>query len=331
MKLLYLSCHAILEYDELKLFEELGIEYFSLGSYLDPRNPVDAIRPALNSIRNEKWYNQAPDRNSIPKEFFDDFDVIIVMHVPEWIENNWENMKHKRVIWRTIGQSVSDIERRMKKYVNEGLQIVRYSPREFAIPDNAGCTQLIRFYKDENDFGGWNGLNNEVVTFCQNMKNRGEFCAYEPYLKVTAGLNAKVYGTTNDNLGSDINGGFLTYAGLKQKMRDASVYFYVGTQPASYTLNLLEAMMTGVPIVAVGDAIGNSMHIAGDTYEVPDIIQNGVNGYCSDSIEELREKIQFLLKNRELAKHIGQCGRETAIKLFGKQVVKQAWKDFLGV
>jgi hypothetical protein len=35
-------------------------------------------------------------------------------------------------------------------------------------------------------------------------------------------------------------------------LRQASVYLYTGTVPASYTLGLIEALMVGVPIVSIG-------------------------------------------------------------------------------
>ena len=105
MRILYMSCHAILEYDELRLLEELKADYFSLGSYVMPWQPVDQIRPPLRHNPDSWLSANAPDRNNIPQEFIDKFDIIIVMHVPEWIINNWDKFKGKRVIWRTIGQS----------------------------------------------------------------------------------------------------------------------------------------------------------------------------------------------------------------------------------
>ena len=334
MKLLYLSCHSILEYDECRLFEELGIDYFSLGSYVVPTAPVDGIRPALNSHPENWLIGSPPPRDNIPQEFIDQFDVIVVMHVPEWIEQNWEKFKHKRVIWRTIGQSSPRIEERMAKYKAEGLEIVRYSPREANLEPTAGCDKIIRFYKDEAEFGDWNGAGNEVITFAQDMKHRGEFCNYDAFVEIAKGFNGHVYGPKNENSG-ELNGGFLTYPDMRQKMRDGRVYIYTGTQPASYVLNLMEAMMTGIPVVAIGPIHANSLNnrngINGDLYEVQDIIQNGVNGFISDDIEELRVRVQQLLNSQDLARRIGEMGRQKAIELFGKNVIKLKWKEFLNI
>src|SRR6185295_569772 len=58
-------------------------------------------------------------------------DAIIVHHFPrEWIGGQWDRIKHKRVIWRTCGQSDPRLEMDMAPYAAEGMQIVRYSPAE---------------------------------------------------------------------------------------------------------------------------------------------------------------------------------------------------------
>lgn len=326
MKLLYLSCHAILEYDECKLFEELGIDWFSLGSYIRPDEPVDPIRPAIKRVADPELLSIAPDRDNIPKSFIDKFDVVVVMHLPQWIENNWEAMKHKTVIWRTIGQSSPEIEQRLWKYRQEGLKIIRYSPMEHEIPGNIGADAVIRFYKDPEEFGMWNGVSKEVITFAQNMQNRAEYCNFEAFKQIAEQYqNMHVFGPNNEVSGR-LGGGFMTYEKMKQKMRDARVYFYTGTQPASYTLNFIEAMMTGIPMVCLGAKYGNSLNIAGNVYEIPEIIANASNGFYSDNLSDLKDKIDFLLQHHDTARAIGEHGRQTAIKLFGKDTIRKLWK-----
>lgn len=331
MKLLYLSAHAILEYDELKLFEELGIDYFSMGSYIDPQKPIDGIRPALSKEVDKDLLDSAPPRDKMTKEFIDKFDVILIMHVPEWVTSNWELFKGKRVIWRSIGQSTPKVEAKLQECRQDGLEVVRYSPAEMSIENSIGGDAVIRFYKDPNEFHGYNGVDKKVITFSQDMKHRAEFCNYDAFLEITKNLPARIYGPKNDNAG-ELNGGFLTYPEMKQKMRDSRVYLYTGTQPASYTLNFIEAFMTGIPIVALGPKYANSMVIAGPhTYEIPDFIQNGVNGFISNDLEELRGWVKEMLSNRRAAARIGEMGRQTAIELFGKDKVRDEWAQFLKI
>lgn len=328
MRILYLSCHSILEYDELSILERLGIDYFSLGSYIQPQSPVDPIRPALTRQVDQSILRIAPDRSAMPKSFVDLFDTIIVMHVPEWIEANWQNIKHKRVIWRTIGQSTPAIELRMQQYVKEGLQIVRYSPRERNLANFAGETALIRFTKDPNEFSGYTGESPQAICISQNMKHRGEFCNYEAFEKIAQGLNVKLYGTSNESSG-DLSGGFLTYEKMKQLLQTSRAFIYTGTQPASYTLSFIEAMMTGIPVIAIGAKLANSLHISGEMYEIEDMIDDGYNGYISDDVQYLRSKVETLALNPSLARTIGARGRQTAISLFGMDQITEQWGQFL--
>lgn len=334
MKLLYLSVHAILEYDECKLFEELGVDWFALGSYIIPRTPVDSIRPPINRAANADLLKIAPMRDAMPKSFVDQFDTVVVMHGDtaegNWIEQNWENMKHKRVIWRTIGQSNPRLETKMQQFRDQGMQIVRMSEREANIPNFAGADDVIHFYKDPEEFGGYTGKDKEAITFAQNMIQRGENCHFDLFEKITQGFNSHVYGPKNENAGA-LNGGFLTYEEMRQKMSDSRVYIYTGTQPSCYVLNFIEAWMTGIPIVAIGPEHGNSLNLLPDIYQIPEFISTGVNGICSDSIEFLRQAVGKLMSDHDLAKQVGQQGREKAIALFGKEVIKSKWKKFLSI
>ena len=86
--------------------------------------------------------------------------------------------------------------------------------------------------------------------------------------------------------------------------------------------------MTGIPVVAVGKQLRSMSPYDWENYEVPDIISNGVNGYVSDNIDELRNYIKMLLDDGELARRIGEAGRKTAIELFGKKQRMVEWGDF---
>jgi hypothetical protein len=188
MKILYLSCHETLEFDEVKLFHNLGYEIFSPGAYVSNENKGDnGLRPAIPGLKDnrdtlDKWHKLAQSmpgkdpKYALSREFVDEFDIVIVMHIPEWIENNWEVMKHKRVIWRTIGQSVESTEARLRTYKEQGMEIVRYSPKEVNIPGFIGQDGLIRFYKDPEEYKDWTGETEQIVTFAQAMRKRDAAC-----------------------------------------------------------------------------------------------------------------------------------------------------------
>lgn len=337
MKILYVSCHEILEFDELTLFKELGYEFFSpMGAYYTLSG--GALRPRLENPTHPKQFEEIctkllvndpfgeATRANLPQEMIDWADVVIFMHKPEWVRSNWGKVRHKKVVLRTIGQMVPAQERDMKPLVDQGLKILRYSPAERRIPDFAGEAGLIRFYKDPEEFKGWTGEIEKVLTFNQSIKQRGDHCHYEDYEKVTKDLPRSLYGPGNEVL--PYSPGALTYDQQKEALRQHRVYMYTHTEPASYTLNFIEALMTGIPTVSFGPFIADQIYTT-HAYEIPEIIQHGVNGFVSDVESTLQESLNFMLKNPEAAKQIGEAGRRTAIELFGKETIKEQWREFL--
>lgn len=332
MKIHYLSCHSILEYDELKLFTELGYDVFSNGAYLDPKGHISLPRPGVpDAIMWQDMARLAVDnpKTNLPPEMIEPFDVIMVMHTPDVIVNNWERIKHKRVIWRTIGQSTPAIEHKLAPYRKEGLQIVRYSPKEQSLRDYIGSDALIRFYKDPGEFCGWVGDSDEVVNFTQSLKGRRDFVHYDEIMGSIIGFNSKVYGTGNDDLGK-INGGEVSFKKQLEILKRARVYVYGGTWPASYTLSIIEAMMLGIPVVAIGKQLAHVGKFEDiNFYEVDEFIEDGVNGMVCNSVQAMRETIKLLLNDYDLAKKISAEGRKTAIKLFGKRKIADQWREFM--
>lgn len=315
----------------------MGHEVFSFGSYINPKSPHDPKRPPIDAPVNEYLMSVAIQcsQENLHEKLIDWADVIIIMHRPDWVLSNWEKIKNKRVILRTIGQNIPQTETQLHIPRAQGLQIVRYSPKERSIGGYVGEDALIRFYKDPDEFKGYTGVLPKVLTVAQSMKERNQFCGYEIFREVTEGYPRNLYGTQSKNpdltpMDDPLWCGQLSFEDLKKAYRENRVYFYTGTYPASYTLNFIEAFMTGIPIVAIGKMLADiKLFPDTDTYEVHEIIENGVNGYVSDSIEDLRSYIDFLLQNPEKAKEIGKKGREKAIELFGKENVKKQWEAFL--
>jgi glycosyltransferase involved in cell wall biosynthesis len=340
-KILYMSCHEVLEFEEVSLFSELGYEVFSPGAYVCNENKGDQdLRPSIPGLKYnpdivEKWHQDIAlkhpgedGKDHLTKEFVDEFDMVVVMHLPRWISRNWEAIKHKRVIWRTIGQSIASTEAQLRQYRNEGMEIVRYSPREVYIPGFIGQDAMIRFYKDPEQFKDWNGQKKQVINFSQDMINRNEACNFTFFEQVTSPFPRRLFGTGSEKL--SWGAGKITYQQLQQEMRDNRCYFYTGTHPASYTLNFMEALMTGIPMVAIGPQHGNASYFPGHPlYEIPDLIENNLNGFISDDINELRAYINLLLTNDDLAKDISIEGRKIAIEHFGKEMIGLAWKEYL--
>lgn len=321
----------------------MGHMVFSLGGYTEP-SQNNSHRPAIPGLINDPkimdMYHKIAGahpgedvKDYLTKEFVDNFDVVIVMHNPRWIENNWEVMKHKSVILRTIGQSNKDIERILKRYRTEGMKVVRCSPKEQFIPNYIGMDAVIRFYKDPEEYQGYVGSIPRIVNVSQSMfgsdkvPSRGDHMAKHIFDKVVSGFDWRIFGPDNDEA-KEHNGGLLSFEDLKSMLRMNRVYLYTGTRPAMYTLAFIEAFMTGIPVVSIGNVEGNAIYDQ-KTFELPEIIgENGIAGFWSDTPEDLRTYCRLLLEDSELARRVGAAGRQRAIEYFGKDKIKQDWKNF---
>ena len=329
MKIHYLSCHSILEYDEVQLLTDLGHEVFSNGSYLDPRGHITLPRPGINGAR---YYEEYADlasntaKTNLPNELIEPFDCLIVMHSPDVIINNWNKIKHKKVIWRTIGQSTEAVEASLKPMRDEGLKIMRYSPKERNISNYIGEDALIRFYKDENEYKDWNGESNRVVSFAQSLKGRRSHCHYDEIFSVIEKFDGVVYGPGNDDLGR-YNGGSISYRSQIKEMQNSRALIYGGTAPASYTLSFIEALMVGLPIVGINRNMANIIYNF-DFYEVDEILSS-IDGIICENLEEMISKTNDLINDSAYAKEISNKQRTLAIELFGKEKIMKQWKDFL--
>jgi glycosyltransferase involved in cell wall biosynthesis len=336
MKIFYMSCHSVHEYDEVRMFNKLGHQVFSPSAYMNPQNE-DHLRPGIEGlvydpIDVEKFHKLAlpgtDNKDNLTTDFLKPFDVIFVMSLADrWIVKQWDIIKDKIVIWRTNGQSNSVQELKMKslkeKYPN--LKIARYSPTERTMTNYAGEDCMIRFGKRPDEYCDWNGKNKRVMSLCQNMIGRSRDCSWGVFEQIAKTFPTTLYGMSNEDNEFWIGRKLLT-SELIQAMQDNLVYFYTGTKPANYTLNFIEAWMTGIPVVAVGPKIGNA--IGYNTYEIQNLIKNGINGFVSDNIEELKSCVSLLLNNYDLCKQIGKNGRISAIKHFNEYDKEIEWKKF---
>lgn len=332
--ILYLSSHSILEYDEIKLFQELGHTVYSLhGAYSHGQG--DGKRPSLPMNAPTHLHDVAMQcsRENIHPEIIAWADIIFCMHRVDWLNDNWDKMEGKKVVLRTIGQNTDSNERDIAPLRSKGLRIVRMSPTEETIVNYQGKDALIRFYKDPDEFFGYTGSVNRVVNVSQAMygndtvHSRGDHMNIEVFKKVMEGFDWKIYGSDNEGAG-DHFGGQLSYDDMKNMFKFNGVYFYVGTQPSPYSLAFIEPFMTGIPIVSIGSNLATSVYPQQKTWEIPSIIENGVSGYVSDNIVDLRNAIMKLLNDKEHAMTISRNAVVRAKQFFGKDTIKNQWAEF---
>lgn len=351
MKLLYFGAfHGTLEFETLSLFEDMGIEYFCTGLYLDPQKPNEesAKRAPLKTVVDPKLLAEFKKLNPnyriyhsihVSKEFVDNFDVVLIDHccpAPQWLWENWEAVKHKPVIWRTYTQQNRQVEQAASHFRKQGLKIVRLSPKDRTIPNYAGDDAIIRSWMDIEAYKDWTGSANDVVTFNNFFSKRRNESNTDIYMRIRSKFGNKFHLFGGYNEDCPINEGYLSWDEQRQKYREAGVYFALGSKPASLTYNFMEALLTGTPVVTWGRKLGNHTGIPdfSDTYEVPDLFESGKHCFYSDDERELTLFIDLLLNNSKIAKEISDNARKKAIEIWDKKKVMQDWanffKDFCG-
>ena len=80
-----------------------------------------------------------------------------------------------------------------------------------------------------------------------------------------------------------------------------------------YNLSTLEAMAAGMPVVSLANRTSP--------------LTDGVDGFTSDDPEVLRGRLQELLNDRDLARAIGERGRETVAKKFPIERFAENWRE----
>ena len=221
MNILYTSVHAILEDDEVRLFQGLGHNVFLLG--VNNRHKQNqSYRPSLDLNATENHlcdiyeglggkYSAASSADEfLPLDFVGHFSLSIIMHDPMIILNHWHKLYHRPVLWRTIGQGVDHYEIHLKVVRDQNLRIVRYSEMEKDLPDGLGEDAIIRFSKDPKYYKGWSGTGKYILTFSNSYEDRYpiEYAAYE---KITQDLPSVLGGSGNGYAPGAI--GFVQFSG----------------------------------------------------------------------------------------------------------------------
>jgi hypothetical protein len=347
-RILLCLSHSIEEYDQLRLLTDLGHEVVSIGAYINPATPHVNIRPpldiphypevqaAVDSLGTADNLGAAQER--IPDGILDwlgDDGIIIYHHYLERLVGQWPRIRDwmqgnggRRVIWRTVGQSVAGNEEMMRPLRRDGLERVAYSPKEQNIPGYIGHDALIRFYKDPEEWKGWTGDDAVVLNFTQHLAQREPYTNYGFWEVTTKGLPRIAAGPGSEVIGGP---GSLSTDEMQGVLAAARVYLYTGTQPASYTLGLIEAMMTGIPVVSINPGwmrVFPYGHLLFEGHELATYTAQGA--WPEDHVASARSTVRDLLNDHDLAQHASAITRQRAIDLFGRVAITEQWGAFLG-
>jgi glycosyltransferase involved in cell wall biosynthesis len=336
--------HEIEEFDQVSLLSGLGYDVFSIGAYEDPHHH-EGLRPALPQAPDHPELRAACQRQrekmndawgepgvlfdwakvNLPDEVIDWMDVFIVHEAEHtFIPHQWDRIKHKRVVWRSVGQTVEHNENVMRPYRAEGLQRVAYSPREANIPGYTGHDALIRFYADPDVWTGWTGTERVVINITQHLYQRDPYTnwlAWDSAKRAVPSVPFLALGPGSEEIGGP---GALSYDDMRRWLRRARAYFYTGTQPAPYTLGLVEAMMTGIPTFSIDGCFMRVFPYGHELFEADQLVTRHPGNEAYGSF------FPMLMEDNGVAEAISAETRARAIELFGKETIGAQWRAFLG-
>jgi len=163
---------------------------------------------------------------------------------------------------------------------------------------------------DADTFRSYNiPRSNEILTVANDFVNRDYCLNYKGWKRVTDGLNTKLVGDT-----SGLSVAAASTAELVMDYNTCGIYFNSSTLSPIPT-SLLEAMSCGCAIVSTA------------TCMIPEVIENGHNGFISNDENELKEYIKLLLSDSEKRKAIGTAARNTILEKFSEEKFVQKWNE----
>jgi hypothetical protein len=160
---------------------------------------------------------------------------------------------------------------------------------------------------DPGHYFGWTGEKPMLLTVIHSWQQRGWH--YHQYREATAGL--PTYHVDHLDPGQPIT----TYEELLKLYRCARVYLHDGER--EYTIALIEALMTGMPIV---------------TLDLPGIaryVEHGVNGFVGRNVGEIRRYSQILLEDVSLAQTFGAASRRKALEHHHEAQWRARWRKIV--
>jgi hypothetical protein len=182
-----------------------------------------------------------------------------------------------------------------------GLLLVHCTPFNALMWDSGRTpTRIIEHGVMPQDLPAERGALARGLVVINNLPQRGRRLGADVYAQVRARLPLDLVG-----MGAEVPGllGEVEHWRMPQFMASYRFLF----NPIRYTslgLAVLEAMMVGLPVVALA------------TTEMVTVIESGRNGYVDTRIERLVEAMQRLLRDPGLARELGTRARACAMERF---------------
>ena len=163
---------------------------------------------------------------------------------------------------------------------------------------------------DLNLYGNYSGKDASILRVGNMLKERDLTMGFSASETISAGFSLVTLGDNPTLADSHMSEGL---DDLLENYRTNRLYLNttVDEFEDGYNLAMLEAMATGMPVITTANKTSP--------------IQDGFNGYISDDIQSLRNSVQILLNNAELARKMGERARQTVELKFSMENFLESW------
>jgi Glycosyl transferases group 1 len=281
--------------------------------------PVKAGRPEGYGGRGATF--DLPDTlREVPAEQVRDLDLdVVVLQSPKNLREDVPELlspEQRRLPTIYLEHNVprSDAVNTRHPFADEPGLLVHVTAFNRLMWDNGHCpTRVIEHSVALDSRIVYDGTIPRGISVVNGMQGRPRIAGYDLFLQGRSrvpldavGMGTEAFGGLGDVPYRDLHRLTARYRFLFSPMRYTSL-----------PLAVVEAMSIGIPVVALG------------TTALPEVIQDGVNGYVSTDLETLVDRMKALIADPDLARTLGQRARETARERFGMDRFRGDWDDAL--
>lgn len=203
--------------------------------------------------------------------------------------------------------SKDQFEQMRKMIGNTNVFISEYSKNAWGIDYN---TRVVHHGLDTDVFNNNNVEKQDHILTVANDFIKRDYCLnYSGWERITKDLPTKLVGDT-----SGLSEPAKSTEDLVNAYNECGVYLNTSTL-SPIPMSLLEAMSCGCAVVSTA------------TCMIPEIIDNGVNGFISNDETELRSYLFKLLEDKELRATIGNNARQTIENKFSLSAFINGWNN----
>src|SRR5215211_3285706 len=297
------------------------------GSYLnalarvdhDWMLPVKAGRPEGYGGRGAT-FDVPPNMREVPAEDVRNLDIdVVVLQTPKNLREDLPELlgpDQRRLPTLYLEHNVPrpDAVNTRHPFADEPGLLVHVTPYNRLMWDNGTRpTRVIEHSVALDSSITYEGTIARGICAVNGMQARPRIAGYDLFLQARSKVPLDAVGMATGAFGGL---GDVPYRDL-HRLTARYRFLFSPMRYTSLPLAVVEAMSIGMPVVALA------------TTALPDVIEDGVNGYISSDPDVLVERTKALIADPELARALGQRARETARERFGLDRFRAEWDDAL--